>query len=87
MAELTPSYLSYLFKKETGITVHKFIQDKRLETAKNLLKQNEYSCMDIAAMLCFSSQSHFIKSVKDKYGLTPKEYRMRNHYKFAIRHF
>ncbi len=86
MTELTPSYLSYLFKKETGITVHKFIQDKRLETAKNLLKQNEYTCMDISAMLCFSSQSHFIKSFKEKYGLTPKEYRKRNHYKFAIRH-
>ena len=86
IVELTPSYLSYLFKKETGITVHRFIQEKRLETAKNLLKQNEYSCMDIAAMLCFSSQSHFIKSFKEKYGITPKEYRMRKHYKFAIRH-
>jgi len=85
MVKLTPSYLSYLFKKETGITVHRFIQERRLETAKNLLKQQEYSCMDIAAMLCFSSQSHFIKSFKEKYGITPKEYRMRNHYKFAIR--
>ena len=83
LVKLTPSYLSYLFKKETGTTIHRFIQDKRLETAENLLKQSEYSCSEIATTLCFSSQSHFIKSFKKKYGITPKEYRMKNYQKYS----
>ena len=33
-----PSYLSTLFKKETGITIHVFIQSARLDTAANMLK-------------------------------------------------
>lgn len=35
---VNPSYLSTLFKKETGITIHVFIQSARLDTAVNMLK-------------------------------------------------
>lgn len=72
---LHPCYLASLFKKETGITIHSFIQNKRLETAKNMLKNSAYSCADIANTLCFSSQSHFIRAFRKKYGMTPVEYR------------
>ena len=68
---LNPCYLSALFKKETGVTVHSFIQNKRLETAFNMLKTSTYSCSEIAATLCFSSQSHFIRVFRQKYGITP----------------
>lgn len=74
---LHPCYLASLFKKETGITIHSFIQNKRLETAENMLKNSAYSCADIANMLCFSSQSHFIRAFRKKYGMTPKEYRQK----------
>lgn len=72
---LNPCYLSTLFKKETGMTIHTFIQSKKLETAKNMLKNSNYSCSDIATTLCFSSQSHFIRTFRQKYGMTPNEYR------------
>ena len=74
---LHPCYLATLFKKETGTTIHSFIQNKRLETAKNILKNSSYSCADIANTLCFSSQSHFIRVFRKKYGMTPKEYRQK----------
>lgn len=72
---LNPCYLSTLFKKETGITIHRFIQNKRLETAKNMLKNSNYSYTDISSSLCFSSQSHFIQCFQKQYGITPAEYR------------
>lgn len=72
---LFPSYLSTLFAKETGVSVSRYIMEQRLETAKNMLKFSEYSCPEIAAILAFSSQSHFIKVFKEKEGLTPKAYR------------
>ena len=74
---LHPSYLSTLFKKETGYSIHTFIQNKRLETAENMLKNTRYTYADIADALCFSSQSHFIKLCREKHGITPKEYRKR----------
>ncbi len=36
---LNPSYLSALFKKETGKTIHAFIQETRLDTATEMLKK------------------------------------------------
>ena len=75
--DLHPCYLASLFKKETGITIHSFIQNKRLETAENMLKNSAYTCADIANMLCFSSQSHFIRAFRKKYGMTPGEYRQK----------
>ncbi len=78
LAELTGlnhTYLAALFKKETGMTIHAYIQKKRLETAANILVQSNYSCTSIANSLSFSSQSHFIQAFQKYYGITPGEYR------------
>ncbi len=78
---LNTSYLSTLFKKETGCSIHTFIQDARLKTAANMLLNTNHSCSDISHTLCFSSQSHFIQLFRKKYGMTPANYR-KNHAKF-----
>lgn len=72
---LTSHYFSKLFKKETGISVSDYIRKEKLEAAKNLLKYSEYSYLEIANYLSFSSQSHFIQVFKNQTGLTPKEFR------------
>lgn len=76
---LNSSYLSTLFKKETGCSIHTFIQNTRIETAANMLKSTEYSYASISNTLCFSSQSHFTKLFREKTGMTPKEYRIKHH--------
>lgn len=75
---LNRSYLSVLFKKEVGRSIHEYIKDKRMETAKNMLRSSDYSLTDIANILCFSSYSHFSTCFKQTSGLTPKEYREQN---------
>ncbi len=73
--ELSPSYLSRLFKKELGISISDYISQKKIEKAENLLKYSDFTFIEIANYLAFSSQSHFIQSFKKAVGLTPKKYR------------
>lgn len=72
---LTPKYLSHLFKKETGQTITSYIQEKRVDEAKDLLLYSQFTYGQIAHSLCFSSQSYFISVFKKRTGMTPKEYR------------
>ncbi|MBE6848614.1 MAG: AraC family transcriptional regulator [Ruminococcus sp.] len=72
---LSPSYLSRLFRRETGMTVSEYITRKRIEAAENMLKYSEYSCIEISGNLCFSSESHFIQVFRRYTGYTPKQYR------------
>lgn len=74
-AEKMRRYLSRLFKKETGISVSAYIREQKIEIAKNLLRYSDYSMIDIANRLSFSSQSHFIQQFREAVGMTPKKYR------------
>lgn len=77
-AELSDSYLSKLFRKETGISVTEYIITKRVDAAKNLLMFTEYTTSEISNFLNFSSESHFIATFKKHTGLTPKKFRLYN---------
>lgn len=72
---LNRSYLSTLFKKETGQSVSAYILSKRMEAAQNMLRFSNDSYAEIAAILAFSSQSHFIRVFRSQTGYTPKEFR------------
>ncbi|MUT68296.1 helix-turn-helix domain-containing protein [Paenibacillus sp. NEAU-GSW1] len=72
---LSPSYLSSLFKKEVGLTFSDYVQRERVEEAKNLLALTDDSITDIAAWLNFNDQSYFNKVFKKWQGITPKAYR------------
>ena len=74
-ANLSPSYLSRLFKKEVGVSVSDYIRNKKIERAENLLKFSDYSLIEITNYLAFSSQSHFIQTFKKYTGLSPQKYR------------
>ena len=74
-AELSETYFSALFKKETGETVSEFIQKSRVREAQSLLQYSDYSLMEIAQYLGFCSQSHFSKTFRKFSGTTPGQYR------------
>ncbi|MBQ4506141.1 MAG: helix-turn-helix domain-containing protein [Firmicutes bacterium] len=79
-AGLNPSYLSTLFRKETGMTLSGYIMERKMDSAKNMLKYSSFPASEISAILGFSSQSHFIRSFKSLVGCTPGEFR-RTHYR------
>ena len=72
---VSASYLSRLFKKETGMPVSSYIRQQKIEMAKNLLLFSDASMIEIANRLSFSSQSHFIQQFREVMGMTPKKYR------------
>ena len=72
---VSASYLSRLFKKETGISVSAYIRNRKIDMAKNLLRFSNDSMIEIANRLAFSSQSHFIQQFREVVGMTPKKYR------------
>lgn len=75
---LQENYLSQLFKKETGLTITRFIQQEKVEEAKKLLELTPEPVTAIAAKLNFYDQNHFNKIFKRHTGLTPKRYRNKN---------
>ena len=74
VAELNPSYLSRLFKKETGITVSEYIQQLKIDTAKNMLLYSDFTPAKIASVLAFPDQSYFTQVFKKYTGLTPRKF-------------
>ena len=78
-ANSNATYLSTLFKQQTGISISSYIQKQRIETAKNLLAFSDQSYEEISNYLFFSSQSYFISVFKKYTGTTPNEFR-KTHY-------
>lgn len=70
---LSPDYLSHLFKTEMGVNLSSYINHQKLELSQTLLWEG-YDNEKICYTLGFSSQSHFISSFKKEYGITPGEY-------------
>ncbi len=73
--DMTPSYLSKLFSKETGQSISNYIKEEKLKAAANMLQYSDISITAISEYYHFSSQSHFTASFTEYHGLTPKKYR------------
>lgn len=74
---INPSYLSRRFSKKEGISITHYIHKKRIEAASNMLKYSNKSISEIAAYLCFPSQSHFGKIFREHTGVSPQKFRNR----------
>lgn len=75
LLNITPTYLSRLFKKEVEISFSEYIQRERIEEAKKLLLLTSYPLSDICAWLNFNDQSYFTRVFKKFTSMTPKQYR------------
>lgn len=69
------THITRLFKQELGFGPAQLIMRTKLEEAKILLKYTDKSLSEISAALCFSNQSHFHRSFKAQFQMTPLEYR------------
>ena len=76
---ISASHISTLFKKEIGIAVSEYIRRMRIDTARSLLQYTEFSCLEIAEYLCFSSDCHFSQVFSRYTSQTPREYRKANY--------
>ena len=75
LCSVSSSYLSALFKKETGMTVTDYIHYTRIRQALFLLNASGLSVGEIASRCGFSDANYFTRTFKKLQGKTPKSYR------------
>lgn len=72
---ISPSYLSRLFKKETGKTFIDYLKEYRLKKACELLINTNLRITEIAKTVGYDSYSYFNTLFSHFYGITPAQYR------------
>ncbi|MFD0673178.1 response regulator [Cohnella sp. GCM10027633] len=72
---LTPTYVSLLFKQETGQTVGEYLTQVRMDRAKEMLRDPQYKLYDICYAIGYTDPSYFTKLFKKITGVTPSVYR------------
>ena len=75
---LSPNYLSSLFKKELGVGFVDYITEKRVERAKELLENTGLKTYEVAQKAGFVDESYFSKTFKRITGKRPSAFRKRN---------
>ena len=64
-----------LFTRDTGLSIMQHYRNRRLQHAARLLTEPTYTIKEIAYYLNYADTAHFVRSFKDKMGVTPGEYR------------
>jgi len=72
------SYLSRIFRKETGETLTEYITRYRMEKAKELLRNQEVKAYEIASRVGIDDPAYFSYVFKKYTGVSPSEYRSLN---------
>lgn len=69
------SYLSRIFREETGNTIIHTINEKKLSRAREYLVQTDMKIYEIAEILGFENVTYFSHFFKKNTGLSPKDYK------------
>ena len=72
--DISRIYLGQLFKKETGKSFSQYINERRVESAKKLLRTTTMKASEVAAMVGYSSANYFYRVFKKYAGVYPSEY-------------
>lgn len=72
---LSSGYLSFIFKKETGMNLNRYIRVFRMEKAKELLCSTNMKVAQVSERVGFANVSYFCRSFREYYGSSPESYR------------
>ncbi|MBN2897301.1 MAG: AraC family transcriptional regulator [Clostridia bacterium] len=75
IANYSNDYFIRFFKKHLHQTPLAYIKSYRLDYSRTLLETREISITEVSHESGFNDVSYFIKSFKEQYGMTPKDYR------------
>lgn len=75
--EISTVYLSQLFKKEVGNNFNTYLNEYRLERAKELIDSGSYKLTRVCEMVGFNNLQYFSKCFKKAFNMTPNEYKNR----------
>ncbi len=73
---INPSYLSKIFKRQTGLSVLEYIRDCRLKEAKIKIDEDPtLHISELSQIVGYEDPLYFSKVFKRKFGISPKQYR------------
>ena len=70
------AYVSECVRAQTGRTYKELLQKHRMETAARLLRRSDLNIQQIIAQVGYENTSYFYRLFHERYGLSPREYRM-----------
>ena len=73
--DVSPFYLSRLFKEVRGENYINYLTDLRMRKAQELLKNPRTPIKEISSEVGFNDQNYFSRIFKNKFGMTPTEFR------------
>ena len=71
----TETYISSFFKQNKGISIHNYIQQKRMIKAAELLEETDLAIAEIVQQIGYNNTNTFYKAFKRYYGMTPRSYK------------
>lgn len=75
LSSYSHSHFIKIFKKYVGKTIIEYVTDLRVAYAATLLSSTDLSVITIASKVGYDNQSFFARKFKDKYNVSPLEYR------------
>jgi AraC family transcriptional regulator len=75
MVRLSPSYFTRAFAQSVGLPPHRWLLQKRIDRAKQLMQRPDVPLSEIAAVCGFADQSHFTRVFSAIVRVTPSRWR------------
>ena len=79
MVALSESRTAHLFKEATGKSIHKYILEKKIQSAKELLRNTDMTVAEISRTVGYDDALYFSKVFRSEVGASPKNFK--NHSK------
>ncbi|MCH4888541.1 response regulator [Acidaminobacter sp. JC074] len=72
---ISPQYFSTIFKEELGLNFIEYLRNKRVEVAKELLRDKKFSVKEICYKVGYNDPNYFSRLFKKLVGVSPTEFK------------
>jgi two-component system response regulator YesN len=72
---MTPNHLMNVFKADTGMTIHEYLEQRRMHKAREMLSNPMYRTYEVAYACGYADPKYFSRVFKKRQGMSPTDYR------------
>ncbi len=75
LANVHPVYFARAFKSSCGISVLKYVRQRRVMAAATAMENKPVRLVDVANQFGFADQAHFSRVFREEFGASPSKFR------------